>query len=177
VGRSLLSYRQAGQKARAALDSGVPEVVFPLAFENREVKVYRAIKPAAFLFRTPEQRRTILRQIEKFQDATGCGLEVLALQRSRRGKRQRGSIRDVAEGLFRLINGGHSDVNKALNLGRWRRANAEMIEERLAEIARRREASRASLVERIDLRNYGDEHVPTGLILTDDDRGWIEPID
>ena len=59
--------------------SGLAEVVFPLGLEYARVANYRVVKASAFVFRTPEQRARVLKQVQKFESRTGCGLEILAL--------------------------------------------------------------------------------------------------
>ena len=89
---SLLKYFEAGQVARKALseldttrsdlgtDATPIKVVYPLGFEKRQIQAYKVIKPSAFLFRTPNQRTKFLKAIKKFEEKTGCGLELLVLR-------------------------------------------------------------------------------------------------
>src|SRR5205807_1714972 len=72
--RQLLGFRRSLQQARKALRAGVGAVVFPLGFEDTSVKNYHVIKPSAFVFHTPGQRSAVLKQMQKFEDRTGCGL-------------------------------------------------------------------------------------------------------
>jgi hypothetical protein len=170
----LLKYAQAGRKARAALDAGFPTVVFPLAHEFAEVKVYRLLKMSAFVFNDPDQRRAVVGQVRKFEEENGCGLEGLALRRSYGGRRK-GSVADVAEEVHRLIRSGARDLAKPLNLARWGRDFAAVAAGRRGMIAYRKEEARRSLIERIDVQDDADDF-PTGLIVTDEDRRWIDPV-
>ncbi len=162
---TLLKYKEAGQKARAALEAGLPAVYYPLGMESVKVGNYRAIKPSAFLFRTPEQRRAIVKQVEKFEERTGCGLEVLALRRGYRGRRE-GSLSDLAEEIYRLIREGESDLTRRLNLGRLSPQLAAISEARLAEIRGRKAAAQAALFARIDVGEVDPADLPTGLVVT-----------
>ncbi len=115
--RVLLKFKEAVQKARRALRSSASRVCVPLGFQDSRVGMYRAIKPSAFIFKTPAQRDAIIKQIKKFVQKIGCGLEVLALRRSYGGRRK-GSLEDIAETIYELIQRGDHDLTKALNLTR-----------------------------------------------------------
>src|SRR5262249_45119702 len=61
--RQLLSFKLAAQKARKALQAGASGVYFPLGLEHRRVLNYKVFKPSGFIFRTPEQRSAVLKQL------------------------------------------------------------------------------------------------------------------
>jgi hypothetical protein len=122
---SLLAYKQAGQVARVALRTlrherwmGLSaEVYYPLGLERLRVKVYKVIKPSAFLFCTPRQQAAFVKAMGKFADETSCGLELLALRRGT-PERRKGSIADVAGAIYCLVRSGNLNPSKALNLTR-----------------------------------------------------------
>src|SRR5262249_14091436 len=97
----LLSLAPALQKAKQALAAGAGRVLLPLGFTAAKVLTYRCLKPSAFLFRTPEQRAAVVRQWQRFEQQTGHGLELLALRRAYRGRRQ-GSLADLASAVYEL---------------------------------------------------------------------------
>jgi hypothetical protein len=170
---TLLTYRKAGQLARKALDSGIPAVVYPLGLEFKKVGAYKAIKPSAFVFKTPEQRKAIEKQVAKFQERSGCGLEVLAQRRGYGGRRQ-GSLVDIAEEVYGVIQKGGHDLTKPLNLNRKSSQLARIYERRLAEIEMRKEVAQKDLFARIDVRDADPAALATGYIVTPEDRITIE---
>jgi hypothetical protein len=164
----LLSFDRAGQRARKALDTGMPQVLFPLGLEVRRVQNYRVLKPSAFIFETPEQRAALLKQWQRFEERTACGLEVLALRRAYRGRRQ-GSLTDLAEEIYRLVRGGGTNLTAALNLRKRGRALDELAAARAADIARRKAAAEADLFAAIDVRGLDPATLPTAWLVTADD--------
>ena len=78
---SLLSYKDSARVARQALlwlkerreDDKPAEVYFPLGIDQRKVQAYKAVKPSAFLFRTPEQQKKVLKSIKKFEESSAAG--------------------------------------------------------------------------------------------------------
>jgi hypothetical protein len=143
----------------------VPAVYFPLGLENKRVMNYRVIKASAFIFQTPEQRAAVLKQLQRFENKTGAGLEVLALRRSY-GVRRRGSQADVAEELYRLIRQGKDNLTKAFNLNKLAARVLAVTCPRLQEIMRRKAEERAKLLETIDVRNLPAEALVTAYIVT-----------
>ena len=164
----LLSFHRASQRARKALDAGIPTVVFPLGLEARKVQNYRALKASAFVFATPEQRTAVLKQWQKFEEKTGCGLEVLALRRGYRD-RPRGSLTALAEEIYRFIRSGEVNFNAALNLHKLGKSLKAMVAARAAEIARRRATAETDLFRAIDVRNLDDATLPTAWLVTAED--------
>jgi hypothetical protein len=147
----LLTYNKAMRKAQQALASGIPEVVCPLRLECRKISTYTAVKVSAFVFETPEQRTTVLKQVQKLEKAWGVGLELLALRRSYRSRR-RGSLANLAEELYRLLREGNDNWVKALNLNKMDVALRAICEQRKAEVARRQNEAEDDLLARIDTR-------------------------
>jgi hypothetical protein len=170
----LLKYKEAGQKARAALEAGIPEVLYPLGMEFSKIGNYKAIKPSAFLFQTPEQRRTILKQIKKFENRTGCGLEAIALRRTYRGRRE-GSMTDIADEVYHLIREGGNDLTKGLNLNRRSPRLTRLGEARLAAIQQRKGAAQEALFAAIDVRRLDREALATGLVVSRKDQVVVQP--
>jgi hypothetical protein len=166
--RELLSFDQAQREARKALSSGLAEVVFPLGLEHVRVANYRVVKPSAFVFRTPEQRARILKQLQSFEARTGCGLEVLALRRAYRGRRH-GSLIDLAEELHRLIQEGEDNLAAALNLRKLSPELAALAEDRLREIGRRKGEEERRLLEAINPAGMDPDALVTALVLAVDD--------
>ena len=60
-----LSFEEAVQKALSALDARSTEVFLPLGMDYRRVVNYRVLKRSTFIFQTPRQRKTVLRQIQR----------------------------------------------------------------------------------------------------------------
>ena len=113
----LLKYKEAHIKARAARRDGLCNVLLPLGFTAQKIIGYKPLRLSAFLFTSPRQMRTITRQVERFERAHGCGLEVLALRRSY-GDREQGSLHATAEAIYQIIRAGKHDLVKALHLDR-----------------------------------------------------------
>jgi hypothetical protein len=164
----LLSFHRAGQRARGALDAGAPAVVFPLGLEVRKVQNYRALKPSAFVFDTPEQRAAVLKAWKKFEDRTGCGLEVLALRRTYKRRRQ-GSLVGLAEEIYQMIRAGGHNLAAALNLYKRNRALQALVDARVAEVQRLKAKAEAELFAAIDVRNLDPTALPTAWLVTADD--------
>ena len=114
---NLLKVPEAKVAARRALRRGSPAVVLPLGMPHRTVRAYKALKPSAFVFQSPAQRKALGRQVERLARRAGCGLEVLALRRGYGGRRG-GSIEAVAEAVYDHIQAGGRDLTRLLHLGR-----------------------------------------------------------
>jgi hypothetical protein len=166
--RELLTWKQAVSKARQALEQGAEAVYLPLGMSFARTLNYRAIRPSAFVFQSPKQRAAILKQFQKFEEKTGCGLEVLTLRRSYGGRRQ-GALVDLAEQLYRLIQAGDRDVTKKFNLTRSFEALEQISGERLGEIQMLRDYAAAELFQQI-----ADPNVPTGLVIGPNTLFWLE---
>jgi hypothetical protein len=160
----LLSFARAAQKARKAIESGIPEVYFPLGLEHTKVLAYRALKASAFIFETPEQRAAVVKQWLKFESRTGAGLELLALRRGYKGRRC-GSLRDLAEAIYELIRSGDINLTRALNLNRLGQLE-KLSRPRKEMIAQRKQAAEQGLMQRIDLRNIDGSTLATACIVT-----------
>ncbi len=160
----LLSFAKAAQKARRAIDRGIPEVYFPLGLEHGKVLSYRILKPSAFVFETPEQRAAILKQWQRFEARTGAGLELLALRRAYRD-RKRGSLVDLAEAIYQLIRSGKTNLTKTLNLNRIGRLE-QLASPRKTMIENRKKQAEDNLVARIDVRNIDLAAVVTGYLVS-----------
>jgi hypothetical protein len=125
---------------------------------------YKAIKLSAFVFRTPEQRAKLAKQLVKFEDETGCGLELLAWRRTYQGRRE-GSLGDVAEAVYRLIREGKDNLGTALNLAKRSERMIATAEERSADVRLRKARAEQDLHDRIDVRNLNP--LPrTGYVVT-----------
>ena len=160
----LLTHDQACQKAETALDEGLSAVYVPLGLEHRRVNNYKAIKPSAFVFRTPEQRRTVVKQIAKFESKTGSGLELLALRRSYGGRRA-GSLEDLAEAIYGTIRSGEHDLLKLLNANRLADPLAAVADERKTRLEILKMTARDELLQTIDLGDVDPAAITTGRIL------------
>lgn len=166
--KELLAFESARRKARAALASGLEEVVLPLGLEVGRTANYRCVKASAFTFETPEQRASVVKQVQRFEAATGCGLEVLALRRSYGGRR-RGSLADMAGSLHRLVRSGGDNLVAALNMRKLPSGLAELARRRVAEIGRRREESGRRLLEQMDPGRLGPGGSATAFVLAQAD--------
>jgi hypothetical protein len=143
--RVLLKFDEAMRSARKAIRQNIAEVVFPLGFQHRKVGNYRIIKPSMFVFQTPEQRNTIVKQIEKFEQKTGCGLEVLVLRRSYGGRRQ-GSLEDLVREIYAFIQEGGRDLTKRANLTRGFAELEDISTHRKRELAARKDDAERTLM-------------------------------
>jgi hypothetical protein len=161
----LLSFDQARRKAERALAGGVPAVVYPLRIPYRRVSAYRALKESAFVFETPEQRAAVLKQVQKFEQKTGAGLELLTLRRTYGGRRQ-GSLSDLAEELYSFIRGGGSNVHRLLNLNKLKGVLEEWAGRRAAEIQSRKDRAEGDLLTRIDVRRLDPANLATAYVLS-----------
>lgn len=159
---SLLKLKEAKIKARVALAHGITAVLLPLGLPARKVKVYRIIRPSAFVFQTPRQYMTIDRQVEKFVKRTGAGLEALALRRSY-GERHQGSLQDLARSIYELIQLGAHDLVKPLNMTRTART---LGNERADVLKRRRAKARSALLRAIDVSDIDTATLSTGIVVT-----------
>jgi hypothetical protein len=164
---SLLSYKQASQKARKALDSGIPEVVFPLGLDSQRFLNYRVIKPSAFVFGNPQQRAAILKQVQKFEDEYAAGLEMMALKRGY-GKRKQGSISGVAEDLYGVIRQGAMNL-KGLNLQKVPDALEKMALQRRGVLEQKKINGVLNLQQRIDTRNLDPAKLSSAYLVTAND--------
>ena len=164
----LLSLLRAAQKAQAALREGAAEVCVPLGFEARRVLNYRAVKLSAFVFRTPEQRAAVLKQLQKFEDRTGCGLELLALRRTYSDRKQ-GSIAALVRRLEEFIRAGGTNLTRAFNLNKARGEFEYLTSRRTEEHRQRRCAAEYSLRERMDATSEAGQEEETVLVLRADD--------
>lgn len=160
----LLGYVEARQKALSAVESGVSELYFPLGLAHRTVANYKAIKLSAFVFQTPQQRKTIEKQFERFWDNWLCGLELLALRRSYGGRRQ-GSLADVAKVIYDLIRRGEHDLTSCLNLNHLGQQMQEVANNRQAEVENRKRQAQQDLFGRIDMRRAEARTIATGYIV------------
>lgn len=161
----LLKLKPAKRKARRALNAGIPEVVLPLGLETRKLRTHKAIKHSAFVFQTPDQFKTLRKQIEKFESKTTCGLEVLALRRSYRG-RPSGSIQAIAEEIYAHIQDGGRDLTKLLHLSRPFPALEELSTERRGQIERLRAEVERDLLTLMDPSTHPRGAQATGIIGT-----------
>jgi hypothetical protein len=166
--RELLSLKKATQKARGAIEGGVPEVYFPLGLEYRRLLNYKAIKASAFIFRTPEQRAAVVKQIQKFEEKHGAGLEVLALRRSY-GDRREGSLADLAKALYRLILSDGNNVTKVFNLGKLPYDFKAKAGARVRQIEQQRQKAEKKLVDAIDTRKMAPEALVAAYVVSEQD--------
>jgi hypothetical protein len=166
--RELLSFLRACQRARRALDGGVPEVVLPLGLEGHKVMNYRAIKASAFVFQTPEQRAALVKQVQRFEDRTSAGVEALALRRAYKGRRE-GSLTDLAETVYRRIRQGEMNLTRALNLNKKYAKLEAMAAERRRLLRAKRSAAEEALTAQIDARNLDLGDLPTACLLRPED--------
>jgi hypothetical protein len=141
----LSSLTQAMTHVQGALQAGLSAVYLPLGFENRRASNYRIIKASAFTFNTPIQRAKVLKQIQKFVDRHGVGLEVLALRRAYSG-RNHGSVQDLLEMIYELIRKGESNLNKALNATKLPAPLEALLRQRRDDLERRRQEAADDLL-------------------------------
>ena len=127
--KKLLKLSEAKTKAESAIRAGAAAVILPLGLSFRTAREYRVIKPSAFVFQSPRQRQNFERQLLRFFQRTGCGIEVLALRRGYRG-RQQNSIEDLAAEIFRLIQQGQYDFSKTLHWNRQFQGLSEIADKR-----------------------------------------------
>jgi hypothetical protein len=163
--RELLSLTRAAQKVRAAVQGGATAAYFPLGFEQRKVLHYRIIKGSGFVFQTGRQRAKFLRQLQQFEERNSAGLEVVALRRAYAG-RQEGSIQDVLELVYDMIQAGKDNLTKALNLTKVKTLRDLLrLAERQAEILRRKAEAEDELLRTISLSAQSLGEHPTALVV------------
>lgn len=161
----IMKLNTAEQKVKRAHDQGIERVFLPLGLVTHEIRNYTVLKHSAFIFQTPEQHQAFVKQADKFKERHGCGLEVLALRRGY-GHRRQGSLRDVAQEIFELIQAGETDFTKRLNLTRKTDVVEEASVARQAELQRRKAAAEEQLFATIDADKVDLGRVLTGLIRT-----------
>jgi hypothetical protein len=171
--RVLLHLKEAMRKARQALAGGSEAVVLPLGMPDRRVRSYRAVRPSAFVFQTPEQYRAVTKQVDKFTRRHGCGLEVLTLRRDYRNHR-RGSLSCLAEAVYDHIQAGGEDLTKHLNLNRPFAGLADVVEERQNELDRRREEAGEALLDLIDVARLDEDATAASIVVTPDLRHLVD---
>jgi hypothetical protein len=157
----------------AALEAGAQAVWLPLGLEHRKVMNYKIIKASAFVFDMPAQRDAILKQIQKFEGRTGCGLEVLALRRTY-GPRREGSVTGVLHLLYSAIRAGEMNLTRALNLYRLPEAVTQVAGERKADVDRRKRWAAAVLRDVINVARLPPEALPTAWVVTHADHHSVK---
>ncbi len=170
----LLSFEQAALEVRHALYAGYPEVLFPLGFKRRKVLNYRIIKASAFVFNNPEQRVKILKQIHKFEDKYGAGLEVLALRRDYAGRKQ-GSVQALLELIYKRIRSGTSSLSGPLNTGKLSGWLVTLLRSRREELERRRDQARQALRESMLAVGSEPALYDTSIVITTGEAECIHP--
>lgn len=166
----LLKLKPARQKAkRAIVEQEIPEVLLPLGLEMTAIRAFKILKPSAFIFRDPGQLNVIARQIEKFQEATGCGLDLVIL-RQPHGKRGKHSLTSVADEIYRYIQEGGRDLAKKLNLrvNRLSKRQQKIVEDRRNELHRGRSEAENLMLAQIDLRSLSTDESLTGIVVASD---------
>jgi hypothetical protein len=163
--RDLLSVRQAAQQARKALRKGAERVVLPLGFELEKVLGYQVIKMSAFIFDTPQQHAAVLRQVERFKQKAGCGLDILALRRSYR-ERKEGSLSDLAQEVHDLIREGRNDLAAMLNVRKLSPALRAVAAGRLKDLQELKARAEQDLLRRMLVTERQAEEHLTGWLLT-----------
>lgn len=163
-----MTYKEAEFVARQALkesDGDRPEEVYlPLGLEAREVQAYKVLKPSAFVFRTPEQRRKVINAFRKFEETCDCGPELLSQRRSYDGRRQ-GSLVDVAEAVYAFIRAKGDNITRELNLTRSFQALEEVRTTHLERLRERKRQVREALCQAINSRNLVPAARRTGYYL------------
>jgi hypothetical protein len=168
--RDLLGPKPAAAAVRRAIGGGACRARYPLGFARAKVVSYRVIKMSAFLFQTPAQRRKVLRQVQRFEDRHGCGLELLALRRGYRGRRE-GSLADLAEAVREMIASGGDRLDTTLNIRKLDERLVTMTADRKKAIEARRAENDAAF-ERAVLLDPFDPPV-TGPVVERDHPGVI----
>jgi len=171
----LLKLNRAKQQARKAMVHGqIPAVYLPLSLEMSTIRCFKVIKPSAFVFQTPSQRKLVMRQIEKFQRATGCGLDLLVL-RWPKDERARHSITAVAEDLYAYIQDGGRDLTKKFNLKVPRsQRERQLVEDRRKKLQQLKDQADRELFARIDVAQLSEDEILTGIIVTPENRHLVE---
>jgi hypothetical protein len=171
----LLSVTQALQKARKALRDGAAVVVLPLGFDFTHAHNFQLLKLSAFVLDTPEQRTAVVKQVQKLQKCTGCGLELLALRRGYR-KRAQGSLTDLAAAVHHVIRAGERDVASALNQRKLSPALLQLARERMEALAAMKAAAEESLWQRMEISHLQPEELVTAWLLTREHLGLLDQI-
>ena len=127
------------------------------------MQAYRVIKSSACLS-DPDQHTKICKRMDKFLAACGCGLEVVALRKTRKGRR-RGSLEDLAKFLYRYIRSGGDNLTKSLNLTRPFPDLDRVKSGHASELWRRKAAAKSALHSQIDARRLDEHGRLTGLIV------------
>tara|TARA_R110002095_G_scaffold179895_1_gene157401 strand:- start:215 stop:3217 length:3003 start_codon:yes stop_codon:yes gene_type:complete len=165
--RLLLKLKPAKQFVKKVMKNNPnAELYLPLSLELKTVKVIKHIKLSAFIFQTPKQYELFTRQVDRFQEKTSCGLDLLVLRQSK-GERQRGSIEAVLTEIYDYIQQGGRDLTKKLNL-----REQHLAEKLRTKAARRREQVRrlkdeaeAELLTKIDMNTLDKAEIITGILI------------
>jgi hypothetical protein len=151
-------------KAKKAIASGRDAVYLPLGYQHRRVRSFEAIKTSAFIFRTPKQAAAIRRQVARFRERNGCGLELLALRRDY-GGRPRGSIAAILVDIYEHIRDGGRDITRLLHLDRHRGTRGAALVRR-SEVRERRAESDVELFSSMEIAEADLPDATMGVIET-----------
>ncbi|QGJ69324.1 Hypothetical protein PBC10988_9980 [Planctomycetales bacterium 10988] len=165
--KNLLKLEPAKQKAKKALlQTDNNSVFLPLCLESESVHSYKVIKNSAFVFKTPKQRNLLLRRWEKFNQLTGCGLELIALRRSHTD-RQQYSIQSLSELIYKYIRSGRQDFTKDFNLTEKRLEDTLMkiVKQRKMQLRKLKEHADQELFQQIVRELETEDLVVTGILI------------
>lgn len=160
----LLKAKDAAGKVGVALRSVAEGMYFPLGLPIRKVRAYKVIKASSFVFRDPDQRLRLTRQIDRFVVRTGCGLDLVALRRGY-GRRREGSLNDLLAVIYDHIQEGGRDLTKLLNLHHESEEGDRIARQRRSELRELRETTRSEFLASVDLDQLPAEVSVHGIII------------
>jgi hypothetical protein len=167
VDRHLFKLEPAKSAAKRTLtEAELDEVLLPMGLEHESIKAYKVLKTSAFVFQTAAQQTAIMRQLERLQQHTGCGLDLLVPRRSH-SERSAGSLTGVAKPIYEYIRMGGRDLTKAFNL-REDRLSAKLagqVENRFEERRQYRRRADRRLERKIALSAESKRTVLTGIVI------------
>lgn len=169
--RTLISYKEAASLSWTALTkleegwtdaAAPPKVWFPVGLHASQVQSFKVIKPSAFLFCTPAQRKSVLKSLADFSEKHACGVELITIRRNQDGI-PRGSIAHLARDLYEHIRSGQAALTSTFNLTR-RSNELDAINHSFAvPLFARKEQLRREFIREIDFLQI-PQHAPlTGL--------------
>jgi hypothetical protein len=178
LNKHLLSYEQAIGAARTTIralsDERPPAerqsvaVQFPLGHNRPQVKLYRILRPSTFVFRTPAQKRSFKKAYTRFKEKYGVGFELLALRRSTGGRRH-GSVNQISELIYQLIQTGTMNFSRGLNLTRAFQEGDEFLAVTRRQFDFERERVQGVFQTTIDARRHDGRSHMAGL--------YVNPVD
>ena len=169
----LLRPAEAKIRARSALGKEVKSVIFPLGHETARVLRFKPIRLSGFICRDPKQFRSLDRQVGRFENRNGCGLESMARRRGY-GAGPEHSLRAVAELIYEHIRAGGRDLTRTLHMTRLSETLQAEIDEASALTTTLKEDAWADFLKRVNAEMLDPDALLASVICTREDFRLIQ---